>query len=68
MEIDVKWWSIIAVIIISLLAFLIIDGNSQIKSIENCKTQRIRAFPQQFFTWMGILELNDKKQYQPSCL
>lgn len=68
MDIDVKWWSIIAVIVISLIAVLIIDGNSQIRSIENCKTQRIRPFPQQFFTWNGIVELNDKKLYQPSCL
>jgi hypothetical protein len=68
MEIDVKWWSIITVIIISLLAILIIDGNSQVKNIEGCKTQRIRSFPMQFFTWNGIVELNNAKQYQPSCL
>jgi len=68
MEIDVKWWSIIAVITISLIAFLVIDGNLQVKKIDDCKTQRIRPFPQQFFTWVGIVELNDKKLYQPSCL
>lgn len=68
MEIDVKWWSIIAVITISLLAFLIIDGAKLTKSLEECKTARIRPFPQQFFTWVGIVELNDKKLYQPSCL
>ena len=68
MEIDVKWWSIIAVITISLIAFLIIDGNKQVKSLEGCKSARIRPFPQQFFTWVGIVELNDKKLYQPSCL
>jgi hypothetical protein len=68
MEIDVKWWSIITVIIISLIAILIIDGNTSIKNIEGCKTARIRPFPQQFFTWVGIVELNNTKQYQPSCL
>lgn len=68
MEIDIKWWSVIIIVTISLLAILIIDGNLQVKKIENCKTQRIRPFPQQFFTWNGILELNDKKLYQPSCL
>jgi len=68
MEIDVKWWSIIAVVVIGLIAILIIDGNTQIKNIEGCKTARIRPFPQQFFTWVGIVELNDKKLYQPSCL
>jgi len=68
MEIDVKWWSIIAIITISLLAFLIVDGSKQSKSLEECKTARIRSFPQQFFTWVGIVELNDKKLYQPSCL
>lgn len=68
MEVDVKWWSIIVVVIISLLAILIIDGNNQVKKIEDCKTVRIRPFPQQFFTWVGIVELNNSKQYQPSCL
>lgn len=68
MEIDIKWWSIISVIIISLVAILIIDGNSQIKSIEQCKTVRIRPFPQHFFTRVGIIELDKAKQYQPSCL
>ncbi len=68
MEVDIKWWSVIAVIIISLLAFLIIDANTSVKSIEGCKTARIRPFPQQFFTWAGIVQLNDSKQYQPSCL
>ena len=68
MDIDTKWWSIMAVVIISLLAIIVIDANSQTKSMENCKTQRIRPFPQQFFTWDGIVELNKSGKYQPSCL
>jgi hypothetical protein len=68
MEINVKWWSIIAVVVISLLAILIIDGNTQLKNIEGCKTIRIRPFPQQFFNWTGIVELTNKGAYQPSCL
>ncbi|MFA7301503.1 MAG: hypothetical protein WC069_04290 [Candidatus Shapirobacteria bacterium] len=68
MDIDVKWWSIITVLIISLLAVIIIDANSQVKSIDGCKSQRIRPFSQQFFTWNGIVDLNEKKLYQPSCL
>jgi len=68
MKIDTKWWSVIAVIIISLLVILIINGNSEVKKIEGCKTQRIRPFSQQFFSWGGIVELNKSGKYQPSCL
>ena len=68
MEIDVKWWSIITVVIIFLIAILVIDANTSVKSIEGCKGLRIRPFPDKFFTWTGIVELNEKKLYQPSCL
>lgn len=68
MEIDVKWWSMIAVVVISLIAILVIDGNTSVRNIDGCKTLRIRSFPKEFFTWSGIVELNTAKQYQPSCL
>ena len=68
MDIDVKWWSVIAVVAISLIAIFIIDGNTSVKNIEGCKTLRIRPFPKEFFTWDGIVELNKAGKYQPSCL
>lgn len=68
MDVDVKWGSIITVIVIMLLAILVIDANSQIKSIEGCKGLRIRPFPKEFFTWEGVVELNKTGKYQPSCL
>ena len=68
MDIDVKWWSIISVLIILLITVFIIDGNKTTKNISMCKAARIRPFPKEFFTWNGIVELNTAKQYQPSCL
>lgn len=68
MEIDVKGWSIMIVVIISLMAFLVIDANKSVNNIEGCKDLRIRQFPKEFFTWGGIVELNKTGKYQPSCL
>ena len=68
MNIDFKWWSIMAIVVIGLIAVLIISGDATVKSIEGCKTLRIRPFSKEFFTWNGIVELNNSKQYQPSCL
>lgn len=68
MKIEIKWWTMISILIISLLIILFINKKTQVKSIEGCKDARIRPFSKEFFTWNGIVELNNSKQYQPSCL
>jgi len=68
MEVNTKWWSIIIVVIISLMAFLIINSQGEVAGIENCKAARIRAYPEKYFTWNGIVDLVNSKNYQPNCL
>lgn len=65
---EVWWWSIIVVILVSLGAVMVIDANRQNKQFADCKQARIRAFPQEFFTWEGMLKLNNAGLYQPKCL
>lgn len=62
------WWGGIVVILIVLLAILIIDSQKEIKTLETCKSLRIRPLNEKFFTWEGMLELNQKGEYQPKCI
>ena len=62
------WWSGIIVFLIILVAILVVDSQKELSSINNCKSLRIRPLAQKFFTWEGILELNQKGEYQPKCI
>ncbi|MBU1117746.1 hypothetical protein KKD37_02160 [Patescibacteria group bacterium] len=60
--------SLMIVIIVSLVAILVIDSQREIKKNADCKKLRIKALTEKFFTWDGIVELNQKGEYQPKCL
>lgn len=62
------WWSGIIIFLIILVGILVVDSQKEIALIENCKSLRIRPLSQKFFTWEGILELNQKGEYQPKCI
>jgi hypothetical protein len=62
------WWSGIIVILVALVAVLVIDSQNEVKSLESCKNLRIRPLTEKFFTWNGMLELNQKGEYQPKCI
>ena len=54
--------------IIILIAVLVIDSQSEMRNMAQCKALRIMPLTEKFFTWNGILELNQKGEYQPKCL
>lgn len=60
--------SLMIVIIVSLVAILVIDSQREIKKNADCKKLRIKSLTEKFFTWDGIVELNQKGEYQPKCL
>jgi len=61
-------WSGIAVLLIVLVAFLVIDSRKELAMIQKCQDLRIKALTEKFFSWDGIVELNQKGEYQPKCL
>lgn len=61
-------WSGIVVVLVVLVAVLVVDGKNEISKLDKCKSLRIRALTEKFFSWEGILELNQKGEYQPKCL
>lgn len=65
---NIYWWSGIIVILIILVAILVVDSQKELGLINNCKKLRIRPLSEKFFTWEGILELNQKGEYQPKCI
>ncbi len=65
---NIYWWSGIIVFLIVLVAILVVDSQKQIKLLNTCKSLRIRPLSEKFFTWEGILELNQKAEYQPKCI
>ena len=65
---NMYWWSGIMVFLIILVGILVVDSQKELSLINNCKGLRIRPLSQKFFTWEGILELNNKGEYQPKCI
>jgi hypothetical protein len=65
---NMYWWSGIIVFLIVLVAILVVDSQKQIKLLNTCKSLRIRPLSEKFFNWEGILELNNKGEYQPKCI
>lgn len=62
------WWASLAMFLLLLLGVFVIIGINEVKNLETCQQLRIRPFTEQFFTWSGILELNQKGEYQPKCI
>lgn len=62
------WWSGIIVLFVILTAIIVVDSQKEAKNLANCKNLRIKPLTEKFFTWEGIMELNQKGQYQPKCL
>ena len=56
------------IFLVVLTAFMVINGQTELKKQLLCQSQRIKPLTEKFFTWNGILELNNKGEYQPKCL
>lgn len=61
-------WSGIMIFFVVLIAVLVVDSQTQLKNQLRCQSLRIRPLTGKFFTWDGILELNNKGEYQPKCI
>lgn len=68
MDKNFYWWSGIIIVLVVLVAFLVIDSRNEVAELSKCKSQRIRPLTEKFFTWNGMLELNQKGEYQPKCI
>jgi len=68
MDKNFYWWSGIIVFLVILTAFIVVNSQSELKKTLNCQSQRIRPLSAKFFTWDGMVELNQKGEYQPKCL
>jgi hypothetical protein len=68
MDKNFYWWSGIIVILVALVAFLVIDSQKEVAVLNKCDSLRIRPLTAKFFTWDGMLELNQKGEYQPKCI
>ncbi|MBP6989560.1 hypothetical protein KBB48_02180 [Candidatus Shapirobacteria bacterium] len=68
MDKNFYWWSAIVIFLVALTAFLVVDSQIQLKNNLDCQNARIRPLSEKFFTWNGILELNNRGEYQPKCL
>jgi len=68
MDKNFYWWSGIIVVLIALVAFLVVNSQTEMKKLISCQGQRIRPLTEKFFTWDGMVELNQKGEYQPKCL
>lgn len=56
------------VLFVAMVTLIVINSIGEVKKLERCKSVRIKAYEKAYFTWNGIVELNQKGQYQPSCL
>jgi hypothetical protein len=61
-------WSGIVIFLVVLVAFLTVNGQGELKKQLQCQSLRIKPLTEKFFTWKGIVELNQKGEYQPKCL
>ena len=68
MDKNFYWWSGAIVFLTMLIAFLVINSQSELKKQLLCQSLRIRPLSEKFFTWDGILELSQKGEYQPKCI
>jgi hypothetical protein len=68
MDKNFYWWSGSIIFLVILVAFLVINGQSELKKQKLCQSLRIIPLTEKFFTWDGILELNNKGEYQPKCI
>lgn len=65
---DTYVWSGVVVFLVVLVALLVVNSQSELKKQIMCQSLRIRPLSEKFFTWDGILELNQKGEYQPKCI
>jgi hypothetical protein len=65
-----RTWEWIGAVIffLVLITFFILNSIGEIRSVELCKSMRIRPFVDKFFTWQGMLDLNKTGEYQPKCI
>jgi hypothetical protein len=68
MDKNFYWWSGSIIFLVILVAFLVINSQSELKKQKLCQSLRIIPLTEKFFTWDGILELNNKGEYQPKCI
>ena len=60
--------SAIIVSLIALVAFLVINSQTELRKNRKCQQERIIPISEKYFTWEGINELIGKGEYQPKCL
>lgn len=60
--------SAIMVSLIVLVAFLVINSQTELRKNKKCQQERIIPISEKYFTWEGINELIGKGEYQPKCL
>ena len=65
---NIYLWSGIVIFLVALVAFIVVNSQSELKKQVMCQSLRIRPLTEKFFTWNGILELNQKGEYQPKCI
>jgi hypothetical protein len=65
---NVYIWSGIVVFLVALVAFIVVNSQGELKKQIRCQSLRIRPLTANFFTWKGIMELNQKGEYQPKCI
>lgn len=68
MDKNFYWWTGIIIFLVALVAILVVDGKNEVLDIKKCESFRIRPLNEKFFTWNGILELNQNGEYQPKCI
>jgi len=68
MEKRIYIWAGAIVFLITIITFFVISASYEIKNVALCKQLRIRPFTEKFFSWSGIVELNQKGEYQPKCI
>lgn len=68
MDKNFYWWSGIIIFLVALVAFLVIDSRKEVAALNKCNSLRIRPLTADFFTWNGMLGLNQKGEYQPKCI
>jgi len=68
MDKEFYWWSAIIVVVMFWLTVVLIDSKKEVEKLEICKSLRIKGLDPKYFIWEGIVELNQKGEYQPKCL
>lgn len=68
MENRIYYWAGVIIFLVTLVTFFIVNATFETKNVTLCKQLRIRPFTEKFFTWGGIVELNQKGEYQPRCI